>query len=491
MKKMILIGIGLLVGLLALQSVFAQNDALVIDDFESGVPFIEDEFNNGLGLVPWGNLQGNVTLGTTQVMPYSAAVLPNQAGANTVLTVSYEIDGWGGFSRILTDGDNWISEDWSAYDALAFWLYGTNTGAAVQIDLFDNRAADSTGDSAERWFYRVTDDYSGWREFMIPFAQFQRRTDFQPSGAPDDGLGLTEVSGYAFGFPAGVGAQVTHLDNVRLVGEDYVVQEQTEVATEEAPFEENIVENWELVWADEFEGEAGSPPNPENWLCEVGGEGWGNNEWQYYTERTENAVLNGKSELVITAREENPDDYNCWYGDCTHTSARCITRGKVEFEYGRIEARIKVPYGQGIWPAFWMLGSNFPSVGWPRSGEIDIMENIGREPNTLHGTVHGPGYSGGAGLTGSLLLDEPLADDYHVYAIEWFPNEIRWYFNDQHYHTLTPQNLGGNTWAFDQPFFLLLNVAVGGNWPGYPDETTVFPQQMLVDYVRWYQSSDE
>jgi beta-glucanase (GH16 family) len=472
--------------LVIVAGVMAQQDRepRLVDDFESGVPFKTDEYGNALGLVPWGDAQGNVTLAATQIMPYSDLILPGQVEANTALTVMYDIGGWGGFSRILTDDTNWISEDWSAYDGISFSLYGSNTGASIQIDLFDNRS-DPAFDTAERYFYRVTDDYTGWREFFIPFSDFKRRTDFQPGGAPNDGLGLTEVSGYAFGFPAGVGAQVAYIDNVMLTFEDAVVAEA--IATEETVVVERGEGEWSLVWADEFDGEAGTPPNPDNWTCEVGGHGWGNNEWEYYTNRTENAQHNGESELVITAIEETLEDSTCWYGECKYTSARCISKGKVEYQYGRVEARIKVPSGQGIWPAFWMLGSNFDRAGWPRSGEIDIMEVLGHEPEIVYGTVHGPGYSGGDSIGASLRNPEPLADDYHLFAMEWFEDEIKWYLDDQHYHTVTPDDLGSRKWAFDQPFFLLLNLAVGGNWPGYPDETTTFPQELRVDYVRWYE----
>jgi beta-glucanase (GH16 family) len=150
-----------------------------------------------------------------------------------------------------------------------------------------------------------------------------------------------------------------------------------------------------------------------------------------------------------------------------------------------------VPSGQGIWPAFWMLGNDIGAVSWPACGEIDIMENIGREPTTVHGTVHGPGYSGAAGIGAAYGLPDgaPFADDFHVFAIEWEPQAIRWYVDGALYHTLTPAALpAGARWAFDHPFFMLLNVAVGGNWPGNPDATTVFPQRMLVDYVRVYRA---
>lgn len=267
------------------------------------------------------------------------------------------------------------------------------------------------------------------------------------------------------------------------------------LAQETPPEEEETMldEKWELIWEDDFEGEAGDPINEENWTCEIGGSGWGNNEWQYYTERPENVSLSGDSLLVITALEEDEtftSEGRCWYGRCKYSSARCITKDKFAFTYGRVEARIKVPFGQGIWPAFWMLGANFPEVGWPDSGEIDIMEYIGREPKTVYGTVHGPGYSGANGVSGHIELEEDIADDFHVFAIEWEPEEIRWYLDGEEFHRITPDSLNGSEWVFDHDFFLLLNLAVGGNWPGYPNDETTFPQQLLVDYVRVYQLKD-
>ncbi len=227
-----------------------------------------------------------------------------------------------------------------------------------------------------------------------------------------------------------------------------------------------------LTWQDEFNSPAGTPVDQSKWRFDIGGHGWGNNERQYYTSSTSNAVHDGQGNLVITARRENPANYQCHYGRCEYTSARLLTAATFNQAYGRFEARIKIPRGQGIWPAFWMLGSDFGSVGWPGSGEIDIMENVGREPNTVHGTIHGPGYSGGGGITGSRTIGQPLADAFHTYRVDWEPNVIRWYLDGQEF--------------CDHPFFMILNVAVGGNWPGYPDGSTQFPQQMLVDYVRVY-----
>ena len=381
MKKLLL--------LIVLSSMFVfrvvaqdASGAHMVDDFEKGIPFIEDGNGNGVGLVVWGDVEGNVTLSATQVMPYSPIILPDQETANTVLTISYDITGWGGFTHAFTNGVDWITQNWLGYDALRFWLYGNNTGATIQIDLLENQAPDSTFDTAERFYDRIEDDYTGWKQFTLPFSDFKRRTDFQPSGAPNDGLTLEQVSGYAFIFPAGVGAQVAYLDKVMLVTDDYLEQEVAMAEATEQPemVTEPIEHNWQLIWSDEFDGEAGTSPNPDNWVCEVGGSGWGNKEWEYYTPLPENVSHDGESNLVITASEAAPDTGRCWYGECTYTSARCTTQGKVEFTYGRVEARLKIPYGQGIWPAFWMLGTNINQVGWPTSGEIDIMENIGKEP---------------------------------------------------------------------------------------------------------------
>ena len=228
-----------------------------------------------------------------------------------------------------------------------------------------------------------------------------------------------------------------------------------------------------VVWSDEFNGSGA--PDGSKWTMETGAGGWGNNESQFYTNRRENVRQEGGN-LVIEARRES-------YNGAPYTSGRLITSGKFSQTYGKMEARIKIPRGQGIWPAFWMLGQDINSVGWPNSGEIDIMENVGKEPNTVYGTVHGPGYSGGGGITGSRNIGRPLADDFHQYAIEWSPNLIRWFLDGSEFHRVTPANVTG-AWVFNKPEFLLLNVAVGGNWPGYPDGSTQFPQTMLVDWVR-------
>lgn len=250
---------------------------------------------------------------------------------------------------------------------------------------------------------------------------------------------------------------------------------------------------WQLVFEDEFDGPQGQPPDPRWWNHEVGGDGWGNQELQYYTDATSAAALDGEGHLVITATEGPPEEGTwCWYGECGYTSARITTQGKVEVEFGRIEVRAKLPEGEGMWPAFWMLGADIDLRGWPNAGEIDVMEHIGREPRQVHGTVHGPTYSGADGIGGSYRFEDALPSEaFHTYAIEWEPDRIRWYVDDHHYATLLPTLLPNpDRWVFDGPFFLLLNLAVGGQWPGPPTEATTFPQTFTIDHVRVYGTED-
>lgn len=240
------------------------------------------------------------------------------------------------------------------------------------------------------------------------------------------------------------------------------------------------------TWSDEFNGAAGTAPSSSKWTQETGGGGFGNHELQYYTNSTNNAALDGNGNLVITARKNSDSGLQCWYGTCQYTSARLNTAKTFTQKYGHFESRIKVPRGQGVWPAFWMLGDDLGSAGWPNSGEIDIMENIGKEPNTVHGTIHGPGYSGAGGVGAAYTLPngKSFADDFHVFAVDWSPSKITWSVDGQVYQTRTPSDVSGKKWVFDHPFFMILNFAVGGDWPGSPDSGTSFPQTTTVDYVR-------
>ena len=240
---------------------------------------------------------------------------------------------------------------------------------------------------------------------------------------------------------------------------------------------------WTLVWSEEFNASNGSAPDLAKWSFDIGSH-W-NNELEYYTDRPRNArIENGN--LVITALKETFTGKDGVTRD--YTSARLKTRDKLEQAYGRFEARIKIPAGQGLWPAFWLLGNNMSKVGSPACGEIDVMENVGKDPSVVRGTIHGPGYSGAQGIGSPFRLAHGrFADDYHLYAVEWEPTALRFYVDDILYATRTPAEIPpGTKWVFDHPFYILLNLAVGGAWPGPPDNTTVFPKSMLVDYVRVY-----
>lgn len=235
-----------------------------------------------------------------------------------------------------------------------------------------------------------------------------------------------------------------------------------------------------VTFSDEFDGPAGQLPDAFKWDYDIGTD-WGNAQLEYDTDRPINVSLDGNGNLAIIAREE-------FYLGQPYTSARIVTKGLYEPTFGRVEARIKLPYGQGIWPAFWLLGADIDQVGWPQCGEIDIMEYLGDETNKVYGTIHGPGYSGGGGIGTSYTLPSGgFNEAFHIFAVEWEENEIRWYVDDILYQTLTPADFDPLEWVFDHPFYIILNVAVGGSWPGAPDGTTVFPQTMLIDYVRVYE----
>ena len=253
--------------------------------------------------------------------------------------------------------------------------------------------------------------------------------------------------------------------------------------------------NWDLVWSDEFDEPAGTPPNSDYWSYEIGDgsvhriPGWGNSELQYYTDSTGNSATDGAGNLVITVKESD-EDFICYYGPCEYTSARLISQYKAEFAYGRLKSRIHVPQGDGLWPAFWSLGTDIGEVGWPQTGEIDFMEFVGREPYEVFGTVHGPGYSGGASFGNTYTFADPVHDDFHTFAIEWEPDLIKWYVDGILYHTAEPADVAPNEWVFNDPIFIIFNVAVGGNFGGPVGEDTTFPQEMVVDYLRVYQGPD-
>jgi beta-glucanase (GH16 family) len=236
---------------------------------------------------------------------------------------------------------------------------------------------------------------------------------------------------------------------------------------------------WQLTWSDEFDGVAGTKPDPAKWVYDLGGGGWGVAQLQTYTSDAANAAADGNGHLAIVAIKTASGGY---------TSARLKTEGKFDKLYGRFEVRAKLPSGVGMWPAFWTLGSDFSTAGWPNCGEIDIMENRATEPTINHGSLHGPGYSGTSPLTATYTLTSGTTFfvDFHVFAIEWEENVVRFYVDDQLYETRTPMDLTTQKWVYEHPHFLLLNLAVGGRFPTNPDTTTTFPQTLLVDYVRVY-----
>lgn len=255
---------------------------------------------------------------------------------------------------------------------------------------------------------------------------------------------------------------------------------------------------WKLVWSDEFDGPNGSAPDPTIWTHEVGGGGWGNDELEYYTDGTESSVVQDGN-LVITAKTDGASAYQCANdgagGACQYTSARITSQPKANVTgfaatYGRFEARMKVPQGKGLWPAFWLLGTDIDQVGWPKCGEVDVMEILGNDTTTMYGSLHSD-QGAGEWSTGKpfVLSAGSFAGDFHVFAIEWKQGQVDFFVDQTKYETVTSADVGSGTWEFDgHPFYVLLNLAVGSkdSWPGAPDQNTAFPAQLLVDYVRVY-----
>lgn len=677
----------------------------IVDDYEytNGLPAGTDANGNGIGFVTW-NAPG-ASAGVALTVP--GQQVPGKAANNQVLQLDLNLGAgqWGGFSHAFENEavDAWVSQDWSRFVGVSFWLYGNNTGSVIFVDLQENRNPGSTVDDAERWSVDIPDDFTGWRYFEIPFTQFNRKDI--GNGAPNDGFDGKEMWGYAFGGFNTINNQSYFIDDFTIYGNKGGLPEELRVAFSAARFsviegatavmtvslnmtsttpvtvtyataegqattgvdytpvsgalvfapgeqhktiqvptiDDNkhepterlmvnltgvegavfafqrramleIVDNdsadpnklddfegfhpfqkvgdvmlsitelaagdpnalpgqgaleqvltvqynnaaatvnrifnfftqpqdwsgadgltfwyfggntgnditvdlwdnqvtntnnittteWVLRWSDEFNEPAGTPPNPNNWRHEIGDgtlndiPGWGNSEFQFYTDDPANASTDGNGNLVLRMSKVNTETTSllCYYGPCRYTSARLISADRAEFQYGKIEARIKLPPTDqsGIWPAFWALGTNIndPGVGWPQSGEIDVMEYVSRVPNEIFGTIHGPGYSGGASFGNTINIPN-LLDDYHVYTVEWRENHIIWYVDGVKYHEArnTSPFLSGKEWVFNHPFFLLLNVAIGGNFGGAISDQMTFPQDTLVDWVRVYQAPNQ
>jgi beta-glucanase (GH16 family) len=673
-------------------AVLADLLPIIIDDFESGLPVGTDPDGIGVGFITFNDPNSTVAISTTAVPP---APVPGAADPNNVLQMDVNVVSYAGFVHNFENAtvDGWVSQDWSAYEGISFWLYGNNSGTTMFVDVLDNRNPGSTVDDAERWSIDVVDNFSGWQEIQLRFEDMHRKEI--GNGAPNDGFGLTEVHGWALGTITTPSPQTYYVDNVMVYGvaperpltvgfttidykftegstatitarlskpssdpvtvdyatgtgfaipdRDYIPTSGTltfppnttlqsftvqtiddnkyqdergvllelsnptggaelgrpviarlaildneaydpillddfetypylwtvdkkasisnpEIAAGEAlalpgqgafehvlqigqingegtygfnrtfPLGQDwsdsdgvsfwyygrnsnrdirvILANhqaaasdpskWKLVWSDEFNSKAGTAPNSNVWGQEVGDgtvngiPGWGNDELEYYTAGTENVAMDGQGNLQITVKEAD-GSLTCYYGPCEYTSARLLTKNRFEVAYGRVEARIKVPQGAGLWPAFWMLGTDIDQVDWPQTGEIDIMENVGRLPNEVFGTLHGPGYSGGQSYGGIYDLGKPVSDDYHIFAVEWQPDKIVWFIDGMPFFTATPGDtfLQGKQWVFNHPFFMLLNVAVGGNFGGAVGPETTFPQTMSVDYIRLYQDKEK
>lgn len=668
----------------------AQAAVPLIDDFEAGLPSGRDANNIPIGFNTFQdpNPATSVTISTTTAPP---APVPGAASPNAVLSMSLNVASYAGFTHSFEDAalSQWLTQDWSAYAGISFWMYGNNSGTSLFVDVLDNRNPGSTTDDAERWSIAIVDNFSGWKEIQIPFTSLSRKEI--GNGAPNDGLGLTEVHGWALGSITTPAPQTYYVDQVMLYGtapvrpltvafstinyrvtegetatitarlskpsadpvtvdyrmtlgnaianRDYtpvtgrltfapnLTQQSFTVSTiddqkyqgeravqlelfnptggavlglppiarlliqdnesydatllddfESYPYlwsasKHAVLSNpeiastspsalpgqgtyervlqasrqngkasyefsrtfpiaqdwsassglsfwyygqnsgrtinvglttnqpsyadpsrWQLAWSDEFNGSQGSLPDPAVWGYELGDgtvngiPGWGNDELQYYTNSPENVAMDGQGNLVITVREAD-GSLQCYYGPCKYTSARLLTKNRFEVAYGRIEARVQVPRGAGLWPAFWMLGTDIDQVGWPQTGEIDIMEHVGRLPTQIFGTLHGPGYSGGQSYGKYYDLGHPVADAYHTFAVEWQPDKIVWYLDGMPYFTATPDDafLQGKQWVYNHPFFMLLNVAIGGNFGGAVGADTILPQSTKIDYVRIYQ----
>ncbi len=468
----------------------AQSRLTILDD-DLFDPTLLDDFERGAYLW-YGN---NVNLSTPEIASDDPLALPDQGDFEHILQV-----------------DTAVLVDIAVSGPICNQGNGVVPVALLSTDTFDALTVDQNtvrfGDAAETHrnktgeAIRHVEDFEGDNDLDLIF-HFRAdetgydcgTTEFTLAGETFGGQPIVYGGQADFGrdFPIGQdwtrGEALTFWFYGNNSGDEITVQLKDNRAPDPGP------SGWSMVWSDEFNGAAGMSPNPAHWSYEIGDgtvngiPGWGNNELQYYTDSTENSATDGAGNLVITAKEAD-GSLECYYGQCEYTSARLISQYKAEFAYGRIESRIQVPQGAGLWPAFWSLGTDIGEVGWPQTGEIDIMEFVGRLPNEVFGTIHGPGYSGGASFGDIYDFGSPVYDDFHTFAIEWEPDLIKWYVDDILYHTAVPADVAPNQWVFNDPVFLILNVAVGGNFGGPVGEDTTFPQEMVIDYVRVYQGPD-
>jgi beta-glucanase (GH16 family) len=456
-------------------------DLLLIDDFERW-PY---QFYT----------EGGVTLAQTEIAAGDPMAVPGQGPYEGVLEVTPPIKvdikvegnlcprGNGVIPVILYTTDSFDATTVDHTTVMLGNAYETHVDRKTGLPRRHEEDADRDGDIDLVFHFRANETGLDCDAEVVPF-----------SGMTYDGRTITADGAFAFGRDFALGQDWSLTDGLSFwyygTGSGDTIY--ATLKDNRAPDDGSRV----MLWSDEFDDPAGTPPNPSHWTHEIGDgtvngiPGWGNSELQYYTDSTENSATDGEGNLVITVKETD-GSLACYYGPCEYTSARLISQYKAEFAYGRIEARIQVPDGgPGLWPAFWSLGTDIGVVGWPQTGEIDIMEYVSREPYEVFGTIHGPGYSGGNAFGNIYTFDVPVYEDYRTFAIEWGPDEIHWYVDGINYHNATPGDVAPNQWVFNHPFFLIMNVAVGGNFGGPVGDDTTFPQMMEVDYVRAYGAPD-
>jgi beta-glucanase (GH16 family) len=471
-----------------------QAAATIIDD-ESFDPLLVDDFED----YPWlWWSDENVLLDWLEIESGDPDALPGQGAFEGVLTaivpLGVDIDVQG---RICNQGNGVIpvallttdTFDATTVDHTTVTLgdaHETHTVGKTSEPKRHEEDADGDGDIDLVFHFRFEDTGLGCDPLSTPFNGLT--FDGQPIAADDEGA--------SFGRDFALGRNWSSYDGLTFwyYGQNTGDVISVDLLDNRAP--DPGPGGWELVWADEFDEPAGTPPDPANWAFETGDgalngiPGWGNDELQYYTDSTDNVATDGDGHLLITTRAAD-GSLQCYYGPCEYTSARLLSQNRAEFAYGRIEARVLLPDGDaGLWPAFWSLGTDIGEVGWPQTGEIDFMEYVSRLPNEIFGTIHGPGYSGGDAFGNVWDFGEPAYNDFREFVVEWEPDLIRWYVDGILYHSAAPDDVAPNEWVFNDPVFMLLNQAVGGNFGGAVSPDLNMPQTLAIDYVRVYQGPD-